>query len=69
MRQRNAKFAKDAREGKKPTHKSRQEQLKKSSPINVYALGVVVFVICGGGSSLSFDCGLNVARLMGFGTL
>ncbi|TFL03384.1 hypothetical protein BDV98DRAFT_564131 [Pterulicium gracile] len=48
MRQRNAKFAKDAREGKKPTHKSRQEQLKKSSPINVYALGVVVFVICGG---------------------
>ncbi|KAF8079116.1 hypothetical protein FPV67DRAFT_1663769 [Lyophyllum atratum] len=48
MRQRNAKFAKDAREGKKPTHPSRQEQLAKRSPINIWALGVVVFVVMGG---------------------
>ncbi|KNZ76353.1 hypothetical protein J132_10632 [Termitomyces sp. J132] len=48
MRQRNAKFAKDARAGKKPTHPSRQEQLMKKSPINVYALSLIIFVVCGG---------------------
>ncbi|KAG6817589.1 hypothetical protein H0H87_006966, partial [Tephrocybe sp. NHM501043] len=49
MRQRNAKFAKDARSGKKPTHPSRQEQLAKRSPINIYALGLIAFVVIGGG--------------------
>jgi len=48
MRQRNAKFAKDAREGKKPTRPSRQEQLLKRSPLNVWALGIIVFVVLGG---------------------
>ncbi|PFH48392.1 hypothetical protein AMATHDRAFT_149990, partial [Amanita thiersii Skay4041] len=48
MRQRNAKFAKDAKAGRKPTHPSRLEQLSKKSPINLWALGVVVFVIVGG---------------------
>lgn len=48
MRQRNAKFAKDAKEGKKPTHLSRQEKLAKKSPINIYALGAILFVIFGG---------------------
>ncbi|KAH8101040.1 hypothetical protein DFH11DRAFT_1524188, partial [Phellopilus nigrolimitatus] len=44
----NQKFAKAAREGKKPTKLSRQERLAKQSPIPVWALGVVVFVVCGG---------------------
>ncbi|KAG6841559.1 hypothetical protein C0991_009594 [Blastosporella zonata] len=50
MRQRNAKFAKDAKAGKKPTHPSRQDQLAKRSPINIYALGVIAFVVFGGGA-------------------
>ena len=45
--------AKDARAGKKPTHMSRQEQLAKRSPINLWALGIVCFVVIGGGMSLS----------------
>ncbi|TFK70442.1 hypothetical protein BDN72DRAFT_838967 [Pluteus cervinus] len=48
MRQRNAKFAKDARAGKKATHLSRQDLLKKRSPLNTWALGVIVFVVIGG---------------------
>jgi len=48
MRQRNEKFAKDVREGKKPTRASRQEQLAKRSPLNLWALGIVLFVILGG---------------------
>ncbi|KIK71703.1 hypothetical protein GYMLUDRAFT_33856 [Collybiopsis luxurians FD-317 M1] len=48
MRRRNEKFAKDAREGKKPTHLSRQEKLAKRSPISSWALGVIIFVVVGG---------------------
>lgn len=48
LRQRNEKFAKDAREGKKPTHPSRQERLSKRSPLNLWALGVIIFVVLGG---------------------
>ncbi|KAK0246488.1 hypothetical protein EDD18DRAFT_1145602 [Armillaria luteobubalina] len=48
MRQRNEKFAKDARSGKKPTHLSRQEKLAKRSPVNIWILGVIVFVVVGG---------------------
>ncbi|KAJ4470936.1 hypothetical protein J3R30DRAFT_3710892 [Lentinula aciculospora] len=48
MRKRNEKFAKDAKEGKKPTHMSRQEKLAKRSPIGSWALGVVLFVVLGG---------------------
>jgi hypothetical protein len=49
MRQKNEKFAKDAKAGKKPTHLSRQEKLQRKSPINLYALAAVVFVVVGGG--------------------
>jgi len=48
MRQRNAKFAKDAKAGKKPTHPSRLEQISKRSPVSLFALGVVAFVLVGG---------------------
>ena len=49
MRQRNAQFLKDTKAGKKPTHPSRSEKMAKTSPINLYALGIVAFVIVGGG--------------------
>ncbi|KZP28927.1 hypothetical protein FIBSPDRAFT_947326 [Athelia psychrophila] len=48
MKKKNAKFAADARAGKKPTKLSRQERLAKRSPINIWALGAVIFVVCGG---------------------
>ncbi|KAF8978295.1 hypothetical protein BDQ17DRAFT_1272623 [Cyathus striatus] len=48
MRRRNEKFQNDARSGKKPTHLSRQEKLAKRSPVGLAALGVIVFVVCGG---------------------
>ncbi|KAL1749180.1 hypothetical protein HDZ31DRAFT_59469 [Schizophyllum fasciatum] len=48
MRQRNAKFAQAARSGKKPTHASRQEKLAKKSPVSIWALGIIVFVVMGG---------------------
>ena len=50
MRQRNAQFLKDAKSGKKPTRPSRSEQMAKRSPINLWALGIVAFVIVGGGA-------------------
>ena len=50
MRQRNNKFAADVREGKKATHPSRQEKLARRSPLNLWALGLVVFVVMGGGT-------------------
>ncbi|EKM84227.1 hypothetical protein AGABI1DRAFT_81925 [Agaricus bisporus var. burnettii JB137-S8] len=49
LRRKNEKFAKAAREGKKPTHASRLEKLSKRSPINLWALGVICFVVIGGG--------------------
>ncbi|KAJ7204413.1 hypothetical protein GGX14DRAFT_460319 [Mycena pura] len=48
MRQRNAKFASTAKTGKKPTHPSRAELLAKRSPINIWLLGLVLFVVMGG---------------------
>jgi len=48
MRQRNAKFASTAKTGKNPTHPSRAELLAKRSPINVWVLGLVLFVVMGG---------------------
>ncbi|KAM6498817.1 hypothetical protein JOM56_006765 [Amanita muscaria] len=48
MRQRNAKFIQDVKAGKKPTRPSRLERMSKKSPINLWALGAVVFVIMGG---------------------
>jgi Ribosome associated membrane protein RAMP4 len=49
MRQRNAKFANDVRAGKKAIHPSRQDKLAKRSPLSLWALGLVVFVVLGGG--------------------
>jgi len=48
MRKKNEKFAKDSRDGKNPTHLSRQEKLAKRSPVNIWALGAVCFVVIGG---------------------
>jgi len=48
MKKKNEKFASDARAGKKPTKMSRQERLAKRSPISLWALGIVLFVIVGG---------------------
>ena len=50
MRQRNNKFASDVRAGKKATHPSRQDKLAKRSPLSLWALGLVVFVVLGGGT-------------------
>jgi hypothetical protein len=49
IRQKNTQFAAAARAGKKPVNPSRQERLSKRSPINVWALGIVLFVVVGGG--------------------
>jgi len=48
MKKKNEKFANDARAGKKPTKLSRQERLLKRSPISLWALGIVLFVVVGG---------------------
>ncbi|KAJ7610894.1 hypothetical protein FB45DRAFT_941945 [Roridomyces roridus] len=48
LRQQNQKFANAAKSGKKPTHPSRAEILAKRSPINMWALGAIVFVVMGG---------------------
>ncbi|KII93936.1 hypothetical protein PLICRDRAFT_171634 [Plicaturopsis crispa FD-325 SS-3] len=47
-RQKNTKFANAARAGKKPTKPSRQELLSKRSPVSLWALGIVLFVVVGG---------------------
>ncbi|EPQ60128.1 hypothetical protein GLOTRDRAFT_30852, partial [Gloeophyllum trabeum ATCC 11539] len=47
-RQKNAKFANAARAGKKPTNPSRQELLSKRSPVSLWTLGIIIFVIVGG---------------------
>ncbi|KAH8099729.1 hypothetical protein BXZ70DRAFT_940861 [Cristinia sonorae] len=48
MRQRNTQFANKARAGKNPVNQSRQERLAKRSPISLWALGAILFVIVGG---------------------
>jgi hypothetical protein len=55
MKKKNEKFASDARAGKKPTKLSRQERLSKRSPISLWALGIVLFVVVGGGASSMYD--------------
>jgi hypothetical protein len=55
MRQKNEKFANAARAGKKPVNPSRQERLSKQSPINIWALGIVLFVVVGGGEPFPFS--------------
>ena len=51
MRQKNAQFANRARAGKNPVKQSRQDKLAKRSPISLWALGIVLFVVVGGGTS------------------
>lgn len=55
LRQRNQQFANKARAGKNPVNQSRKEKLEKRSPISVWALGMVAFVLLGGGASDSTD--------------
>lgn len=48
LRRKNAQFANKARAGKNPVKPSRQEQLARRSPISLWALGAVLFVVVGG---------------------
>ena len=50
MRQRNEQFGAKARAGKNPVNVSRKEKLAKQSPIGLWALGIVLFVVVGGGT-------------------
>ncbi|KIJ53656.1 hypothetical protein M422DRAFT_241896 [Sphaerobolus stellatus SS14] len=57
IRQKNAAFENQARQGKKPTKPSRAEQAAKRAPLSLWALSIIVFVVCGG---LIFE----IARLL-----
>ncbi|KAG2050611.1 hypothetical protein BDR06DRAFT_940109 [Suillus hirtellus] len=48
LRRKNAQFANAVRSGKKAVKPSHQEMLAKRSPINLWALGVILFVVMGG---------------------
>ncbi|KAL4070517.1 hypothetical protein J3A83DRAFT_4094811, partial [Scleroderma citrinum] len=48
LRQKNAQFANAVRSGKRPVKPSRYEQLSKRSPISMWALGMILFVVVGG---------------------
>ncbi|KAG2350953.1 hypothetical protein BDR05DRAFT_955101 [Suillus weaverae] len=48
LRRKNAQFANAVRSGKKAVKPSHQEMMKKRSPISLWALGVVLFVVIGG---------------------
>ncbi|GBE77525.1 hypothetical protein BKA93DRAFT_254291 [Sparassis latifolia] len=48
LRRRNAEFAEKSRTGKNPIKPSRREQLSKRSPISLWALGAIIFVVIGG---------------------
>ncbi|KAI0718925.1 hypothetical protein C8T65DRAFT_706586 [Cerioporus squamosus] len=48
LRKRNSQFADKARAGKNPIKPSRQERLAKRSPISLWALGIIIFVVVGG---------------------
>jgi hypothetical protein len=54
IRRKNAAFADAVRAGKNPaTRAARRERLANKSPLNSTALGVILFVVCGGGVSPS----------------
>ncbi|KAI0081173.1 hypothetical protein K474DRAFT_1657034 [Panus rudis PR-1116 ss-1] len=48
LRKKNQQFANKARAGKNPVKPSRQERLAKRSPISLWALGIILFVVLGG---------------------
>jgi hypothetical protein len=52
MKQRNTKFANAVRAGKKATQESQAEKRLHKSPLSAWALGVIVFVVVGGGAYL-----------------
>ena len=54
IRQRNEQFSSKARAGKNPINTSRKEKLAKQSPIGLWALGLILFVVVGGSESLVF---------------
>ncbi len=53
IRQRNEQFSTKARAGKNPINASRKEKLSKQSPLGLWALGIVLFVVVGGGGHLA----------------
>ncbi|KAH9858304.1 hypothetical protein C2E23DRAFT_803446 [Lenzites betulinus] len=48
LRKRNSQFAEKSRAGKNPIKPSRQERLSKRSPVSLWALGIILFVVVGG---------------------
>ncbi|KAJ8582089.1 hypothetical protein M405DRAFT_582678 [Rhizopogon salebrosus TDB-379] len=48
LRRKNAQFANAVRSGKKAVRPSYQERMAKRSPISLWALGIVLFVVVGG---------------------
>ncbi|KAG1754724.1 uncharacterized protein EDB91DRAFT_1042563, partial [Suillus paluster] len=48
LRRKNAQFANAVRSGKKAVKPSHQERLSKRSPLSLWALGIVLFVVVGG---------------------
>ncbi|KZS93319.1 hypothetical protein SISNIDRAFT_454476, partial [Sistotremastrum niveocremeum HHB9708] len=48
IRQKNAQFAAAAKAGKNPAKPSRQERLLKRSPVSMWALSIIGFVVFGG---------------------
>ncbi|KAI0778687.1 hypothetical protein BD413DRAFT_465788, partial [Trametes elegans] len=48
LRKRNNQFAEKARAGKNPIKASRQERLSKRSPVSIWALAIILFVVVGG---------------------
>ena len=59
IRQRNEQFSGKARAGKNPINASRKEKLAKQSPIPLWALGLILFVVIGGGTPTT-TCSLSV---------
>lgn len=53
LRHKNAQFANAVRSGKKAVKPSRYEQLSKRSPVSMWALGMILFVVVGGGEFIS----------------
>ena len=52
IRQKNEQFSTKARTGKNPINVSRKEKISKQSPLGLWALGLVLFVVVGGGGHL-----------------
>lgn len=50
LRRKNAQFESKVRAGKTGVKPSRQERLAKRSPISLWALGIILFVVVGGGT-------------------